>query len=148
MKAEKRQLKAEVKEIRKQLRMERRSLQWGCAGDGNSSPVLLQPRATQANSPECVILTIISDSTVLFVTCSVIKLKPTVRCNAVNVLQAVKPIFTAVRVINIFITNKQTVNNIIKCNIVKSNLSKIALVRCMFLNYKPEIIISKSAHLD
>ncbi|KAB5553612.1 hypothetical protein PHYPO_G00040570 [Pangasianodon hypophthalmus] len=52
LKAEKRQLKAEVKEIRKQLRMERRSLQWGCAGDGNSSPVLLQPRATQANSPE------------------------------------------------------------------------------------------------
>ncbi|XP_017343922.1 next to BRCA1 gene 1 protein isoform X2 [Ictalurus punctatus] len=52
LKAEKRQLKAEVKEIRKQLRMERRSLQWGCVGDGNSSPVLLQPRATQANSPE------------------------------------------------------------------------------------------------
>ncbi|KAM9457114.1 next to BRCA1 gene 1 protein isoform 3-T3 [Clarias gariepinus] len=52
LKAEKRQLKAEVKEIRKQLRMERRSLQWGCAGDGTSSPVLLQPRATQANSPE------------------------------------------------------------------------------------------------
>lgn len=56
LKAEKRQLKAEVKEIRKQLRMERRSLQWGCVGDGNSSPVLLQPRATQANSPECVLL--------------------------------------------------------------------------------------------
>lgn len=52
LKAEKRQLKAEVKEIRKQLRMERRGLQWGSAGDGSSSPVLLQPRATQANSPE------------------------------------------------------------------------------------------------
>ncbi|XP_066498175.1 next to BRCA1 gene 1 protein [Hoplias malabaricus] len=52
LKAEKRQLKAEVKEIRKQLRMERRGLQWGSTGDGNSSPVLLQPRATQANSPE------------------------------------------------------------------------------------------------
>ncbi|XP_067089026.1 next to BRCA1 gene 1 protein isoform X2 [Osmerus mordax] len=52
LKAEKRQLKAEVKEIRKQLRMERRGLQWSAAGDGSSSPVLLQPRATQANSPE------------------------------------------------------------------------------------------------
>ena len=52
LKAEKRQLKAEVKEIRKRLRMERRGLQWGSAGDGSSSPVLLQPRATQANSPE------------------------------------------------------------------------------------------------
>ncbi|XP_028842048.1 next to BRCA1 gene 1 protein isoform X2 [Denticeps clupeoides] len=52
LKAEKRQLKAEVKEIRKQLRMERRGLQWSSAGDGSSSPVLLQPRATQANSPE------------------------------------------------------------------------------------------------
>ncbi|KAL0992920.1 hypothetical protein UPYG_G00100960 [Umbra pygmaea] len=51
LKAEKRQLKAEVKEIRKQLRMERRGLQWS-AGDGSSSPVLLQPRATQASSPE------------------------------------------------------------------------------------------------
>ncbi|XP_062841004.1 next to BRCA1 gene 1 protein isoform X2 [Trichomycterus rosablanca] len=52
LKAEKRQLKAEVKEIRKQLRMERRTLQWGCTADGTSSPVLLQPRATQINSPE------------------------------------------------------------------------------------------------
>ncbi|XP_026871493.2 next to BRCA1 gene 1 protein isoform X2 [Electrophorus electricus] len=52
LKAEKRQLKAEVKEIRKQLRMERRGLQWGPSGDGSSSPVLLQPRATQASSPE------------------------------------------------------------------------------------------------
>lgn len=52
LKAEKRQLKAEVKEIRKQLRMERRGLQWSTAGEGSSSPVLLQPRATQANSPE------------------------------------------------------------------------------------------------
>ncbi|TRY65375.1 hypothetical protein DNTS_013777, partial [Danionella cerebrum] len=52
LKAEKRQLKAEVKEIRKQLRMERRGLQWSTAGEGNSSPVLLQPRATQANSPD------------------------------------------------------------------------------------------------
>ncbi|XP_071241369.1 next to BRCA1 gene 1 protein-like [Salvelinus alpinus] len=52
LKAEKRQLKAEVKEIRKQLKMERRGLQWSAAGDGSSSPVLLQPRATQANSPE------------------------------------------------------------------------------------------------
>ncbi|XP_010898086.2 next to BRCA1 gene 1 protein isoform X2 [Esox lucius] len=51
LKAEKRQLKAEVKEIRKQLRMERRGLQWS-AGDGSSSPILLQPRATQASSPE------------------------------------------------------------------------------------------------
>nr|XP_046187841.1 next to BRCA1 gene 1 protein-like isoform X1 [Oncorhynchus gorbuscha] len=52
LKAEKRQLKAEVKEIRKQLKMERRGLQWSAAGEGSSSPVLLQPRATQANSPE------------------------------------------------------------------------------------------------
>ncbi|XP_051995254.1 next to BRCA1 gene 1 protein-like [Xyrauchen texanus] len=52
LKAEKRQLKAEVKEIRKQLRMERRGLQWSAPGEGNSSPVLLQPRATQANSPD------------------------------------------------------------------------------------------------
>ncbi|XP_056609430.1 next to BRCA1 gene 1 protein isoform X2 [Triplophysa dalaica] len=52
LKAEKRQLKAEVKEIRKQLRMERRGLQWSAAGEGSSSPVLLQPRATQANSPD------------------------------------------------------------------------------------------------
>ncbi|KAL2101487.1 hypothetical protein ACEWY4_003248 [Coilia grayii] len=52
LKAEKRQLKAEVKEIRKQLRMERRGLQWSTTGDGSSSPVLLQPRATQVNSPE------------------------------------------------------------------------------------------------
>lgn len=52
LKAEKRQLKAEVKEIRKQLRMERRGIQWSAAGDGSSSPVLLQPRATQVNSPE------------------------------------------------------------------------------------------------
>uniref|UniRef100_A0A4W5MF10 NBR1 autophagy cargo receptor b n=2 Tax=Hucho hucho TaxID=62062 RepID=A0A4W5MF10_9TELE len=52
LKAEKRQLKAEVKEIRKQLKMERRGLQWSAAGDGSSSPVLLQPRATQASSPE------------------------------------------------------------------------------------------------
>ncbi|XP_076852137.1 next to BRCA1 gene 1 protein [Brachyhypopomus gauderio] len=52
LKAEKRQLKAEVKEIRKQLRMERRGLQWGPSGDGSSSPVLLQPRATQGTSPE------------------------------------------------------------------------------------------------
>ncbi|XP_063044535.1 next to BRCA1 gene 1 protein-like isoform X2 [Engraulis encrasicolus] len=52
LKAEKRQLKAEVKEIRKQLRMERRGLQWSTVGDGSSSPVLLQPRATQVNSPE------------------------------------------------------------------------------------------------
>ncbi|KAG5279608.1 hypothetical protein AALO_G00079630 [Alosa alosa] len=52
LKAEKRQLKAEVKEIRKQLRMERRGLQWSAVGDGSSSPVLLQPRATQVNSPE------------------------------------------------------------------------------------------------
>ncbi|XP_048062219.1 next to BRCA1 gene 1 protein isoform X1 [Megalobrama amblycephala] len=52
LKAEKRQLKAEVKEIRKQLRMERRGLQWSTAGEGSSSPVLLQPRATQANSPD------------------------------------------------------------------------------------------------
>ncbi|XP_030638842.1 next to BRCA1 gene 1 protein [Chanos chanos] len=52
LKAEKRQLKAEVKEIRKQLRMERRGLQWSAADDGSSSPVLLQPRPTQAaNSP-------------------------------------------------------------------------------------------------
>lgn len=55
LKAEKRQLKAEVKEIRKQLKMERRGLQWSAAGDGSSSPVLLQPRATQANSPEYVL---------------------------------------------------------------------------------------------
>uniref|UniRef100_A0A8C1NX73 NBR1 autophagy cargo receptor b n=1 Tax=Cyprinus carpio TaxID=7962 RepID=A0A8C1NX73_CYPCA len=52
LKAEKRQLKAEVKEIRKQLRMERRGLQWSTAGEGSSSPVLLQPRAAQANSPD------------------------------------------------------------------------------------------------
>ncbi|XP_042579508.1 next to BRCA1 gene 1 protein-like isoform X1 [Cyprinus carpio] len=52
LKAEKRQLKAEVKEIRKQLRMERRGLQWSTVGEGSSSPVLLQPRATQANSPD------------------------------------------------------------------------------------------------
>ncbi|XP_029913459.1 next to BRCA1 gene 1 protein [Myripristis murdjan] len=53
LKAEKRQLKAEVKEIRKQLRMERRGLQWSSSHrDGSSSPVLLQPRATQHNSPE------------------------------------------------------------------------------------------------
>uniref|UniRef100_A0A4W5NSA1 NBR1 autophagy cargo receptor n=1 Tax=Hucho hucho TaxID=62062 RepID=A0A4W5NSA1_9TELE len=32
--------------------MEKRGLQWSAAGDGSSSPVLLQPRATQANSPE------------------------------------------------------------------------------------------------
>ncbi|KAM6914506.1 next to BRCA1 gene 1 protein isoform 2-T2 [Lycodopsis pacificus] len=53
LKAEKRLLKAEVKEIRKQLRMERRGLQWNSSHrDGSSSPVLLQPRATQHNSPE------------------------------------------------------------------------------------------------
>ncbi|XP_030195966.1 next to BRCA1 gene 1 protein isoform X2 [Gadus morhua] len=54
LKAEKRQLKAEVKEIRKQLRMERRGQQWSSSHhDGSSSPVLLQPRATQHhNSPE------------------------------------------------------------------------------------------------
>ncbi|XP_031733805.1 next to BRCA1 gene 1 protein isoform X1 [Anarrhichthys ocellatus] len=53
LKAEKRLLKAEVKEIRKQLRMERRGLQWSSSHrDGSSSPVLLQPRATQHNSPE------------------------------------------------------------------------------------------------
>ncbi|XP_071750872.2 LOW QUALITY PROTEIN: next to BRCA1 gene 1 protein-like [Centroberyx gerrardi] len=53
LKAEKRQLKAEVKEIRKQLRMERRGIQWSSSHrDGSSSPVLLQPRATQHNSPE------------------------------------------------------------------------------------------------
>ncbi|XP_034045620.1 next to BRCA1 gene 1 protein-like isoform X2 [Thalassophryne amazonica] len=53
LKAEKRLLKAEVKEIRKQLRMERRGLQWNSTHrDGSSSPVLLQPRATQHNSPE------------------------------------------------------------------------------------------------
>ncbi|XP_068193495.1 next to BRCA1 gene 1 protein isoform X2 [Antennarius striatus] len=52
LKAEKRLLKAEVKEIRKQLRMERRGIQWSSShGDGSSSPVLLQPRATQ-HSPE------------------------------------------------------------------------------------------------
>ncbi|XP_070703857.1 next to BRCA1 gene 1 protein [Pempheris klunzingeri] len=52
LKAEKRLLKAEVKEIRKQLRMERRGIQWSSHRDGSSSPVLLQPRATQHNSPE------------------------------------------------------------------------------------------------
>ncbi|KAM9843713.1 next to BRCA1 gene 1 protein [Aulostomus maculatus] len=53
LKAEKRLLKAEVKEIRKQLRMERRGLQWSSSHrDGSSSPVLLQPRATQHTSPE------------------------------------------------------------------------------------------------
>ncbi|KAM3597924.1 uncharacterized protein V6R79_011256 [Siganus canaliculatus] len=53
LKAEKRLLKAEVKEIRKQLRMERRGLQWSSTHrDGSSSPVLLQPRATQHSSPE------------------------------------------------------------------------------------------------
>ncbi|XP_061557533.1 next to BRCA1 gene 1 protein isoform X4 [Phycodurus eques] len=53
LKAEKRLLKAEVKEIRKQLRMERRGIQWSSSQrDGSSSPVLLQPRATQHNSPE------------------------------------------------------------------------------------------------
>lgn len=53
LKAEKRLLKAEVKEIKKQLRMERRGIQWSSSHiDGNSSPVLLQPRATQHNSPE------------------------------------------------------------------------------------------------
>ncbi|XP_068606152.1 next to BRCA1 gene 1 protein [Brachionichthys hirsutus] len=52
LKAEKRLLKAEVKEIRKQLRMERRGIQWSSShADGSSSPVLLQPRATQ-HSPE------------------------------------------------------------------------------------------------
>lgn len=53
LKAEKRLLKAEVKEIRKQLRMERRGIQWSSSHrDGSSSPVLLQPRATQHDSPE------------------------------------------------------------------------------------------------
>ncbi|XP_051251546.1 next to BRCA1 gene 1 protein isoform X2 [Dicentrarchus labrax] len=53
LKAEKRLLKAEVKEIRKQLRMERRGIQWSSSHrDGSSSPVLLQPRATQHSSPE------------------------------------------------------------------------------------------------
>lgn len=53
LKAEKRLLKAEVKEIRKQLRMERRGIQWSSTHrEGCSSPVLLQPRATQHNSPE------------------------------------------------------------------------------------------------
>ncbi|XP_017287702.1 next to BRCA1 gene 1 protein isoform X2 [Kryptolebias marmoratus] len=53
LKAEKRLLKAEVKEIRKQLRMERRGIQWSSSQtDGSSSPVLLQPQATQHNSPE------------------------------------------------------------------------------------------------
>ncbi|XP_074552501.1 next to BRCA1 gene 1 protein isoform X2 [Halichoeres trimaculatus] len=53
LKAEKRLLKAEVKEIRKQLRMERRGIQWSSSHrDGSSSPVLLQPRATQHTSPE------------------------------------------------------------------------------------------------
>ncbi|XP_051797245.1 next to BRCA1 gene 1 protein isoform X2 [Acanthochromis polyacanthus] len=53
LKAEKRLLKAEVKEIRKQLRMERRGIQWSSSyRDGNSSPILLQPRATQHNSPD------------------------------------------------------------------------------------------------
>lgn len=55
LKAEKRLLKAEVKEIRKQLKMERRGVQWNSSHrDGSSSPVLLQPRATQHNSPEWV----------------------------------------------------------------------------------------------
>ena len=55
LKAEKRLLKAEVKEIRKQLRMERRGIQWSSSHtDGSSSPVLLQPRATQHHSPEQV----------------------------------------------------------------------------------------------
>ncbi|XP_013874881.1 next to BRCA1 gene 1 protein [Austrofundulus limnaeus] len=53
LKAEKRLLKAEVKEIRKQLRMERRGIQWSSSQtDGGTSPVLLQPQATQHNSPE------------------------------------------------------------------------------------------------
>ncbi|XP_055008968.1 next to BRCA1 gene 1 protein [Boleophthalmus pectinirostris] len=53
LKAEKRLLKAEVKEIRKQLRMERRGIQWSSTHrEGCSSPVLLQPRATQHTSPE------------------------------------------------------------------------------------------------
>ncbi|XP_076015547.1 next to BRCA1 gene 1 protein [Genypterus blacodes] len=53
LKAEKRLLKAEVKEIRKQLRMERRGIQWSSSHpDGSSSPVLLQPRASQHSSPE------------------------------------------------------------------------------------------------
>ncbi|XP_072298445.1 next to BRCA1 gene 1 protein [Eucyclogobius newberryi] len=53
LKAEKRLLKAEVKEIRKQLRMERRGIQWSSTSrEGCSSPVLLQPRATQHTSPE------------------------------------------------------------------------------------------------
>lgn len=53
LKAEKRLLKAEVKEIRKQLRMERRGIQWSSSHrEGSSSPVLLQPRASQHNSPE------------------------------------------------------------------------------------------------
>ncbi|XP_028311595.1 next to BRCA1 gene 1 protein isoform X2 [Gouania willdenowi] len=53
LKAEKRLLKAEVKEIRKQLRLERRGIQWSSSHrDGSSSPVLLQPRATQHSSPE------------------------------------------------------------------------------------------------
>ncbi|KAI4822707.1 hypothetical protein KUCAC02_008238, partial [Chaenocephalus aceratus] len=53
LKAEKRLLKAEVKEIRKQLRMERRGIQWSSSHrEGSSSPVLLQPRATQHSSPE------------------------------------------------------------------------------------------------
>ncbi|XP_077591501.1 next to BRCA1 gene 1 protein isoform X7 [Stigmatopora nigra] len=53
LKAEKRLLKAEVKEIRKQLRSERYDIQWSSFHrNGRSSPVLLQPRATQYNSPE------------------------------------------------------------------------------------------------
>ncbi|XP_077474877.1 next to BRCA1 gene 1 protein isoform X5 [Stigmatopora argus] len=53
LKAEKRLLKAEVKEIRKQLRLERYDIQWSSLQrNGRSSPVLLQPRATQHNSPE------------------------------------------------------------------------------------------------
>ncbi|KAM9779957.1 next to BRCA1 gene 1 protein [Neosynchiropus ocellatus] len=53
LKAEKRLLKAEVKEIRKQLRMERRGIQWSSSrGDGTSSPVLLQPGASQHSSLE------------------------------------------------------------------------------------------------
>ncbi|KAG7492341.1 hypothetical protein MATL_G00013770 [Megalops atlanticus] len=52
LKAEKRQLKAEVKEIKKQLRMERRGLQRSSTSDGTAHPALLQPRGTQASSPE------------------------------------------------------------------------------------------------
>uniref|UniRef100_A0A3B3ZYN8 Nbr1 FW domain-containing protein n=1 Tax=Periophthalmus magnuspinnatus TaxID=409849 RepID=A0A3B3ZYN8_9GOBI len=54
LKAEKRLLKAEVKEIRKQLRMERRGIQWSSTHrEGCSSPVLLQPRATQRPKRPC-----------------------------------------------------------------------------------------------